>query len=252
MQLDFYRTQLAIGVPRHKVVVRIVTSAEGQANAVTVVYRTFLRREPTFREVVRGLQSQKKSQGFGAEIDVLGSREYFQTQGGGTINGFLTALYADVLGTAIPRSAQTRLTRQLRQGVSRASVASSLVLSQPGKSAFVSFLYQQFFGTTPTTQQRARSVGTPQPRRTRRPGGLRPALLQRLLQSVRQHLLTLRTRPKHQPRGAVTIQRIVTAPLRPRLLPVSAPNHPSESLFKVSRRDVRECPGLRLDAGTSF
>lgn len=158
-ELDFYRTQLAIGVPRHKVVVRIVTSAEGQANAVSVVYRTFLRREPTFREVVRGLQSQKKFQGFGAEIDVLGSREYYQTQGGGTINGFLTALYADVLGTAIPRSAQTRLTRQLRQGASRASVASSVVLSQPGKSAFVSFLYQQFFGIVPTTQQRARSVG---------------------------------------------------------------------------------------------
>ncbi len=158
-ELDFYRTQLAIGVPRHKVVVRIVTSPDGQANAVTTVYRTFLRREPTFREVVRGLQSQKKAQGFGAEIDVLGSHEYYQSQGGGTINGFLTALYQDVLGTAIPASAQARLTRQLRQGVSRASVASSLVLSQPGKSAFVSFLYQQFFGTTPTTQQRARSVG---------------------------------------------------------------------------------------------
>ncbi|WP_074307747.1 beta strand repeat-containing protein [Singulisphaera sp. GP187] len=158
-ELDFYRTQLAIGVPRHKVVARIVNSPNGQAHAVTTVYRTFLRREPTFREVLRGLQSQKKSQGFGAEIDVLGSHEYYQTQGGGTIDGFLTALYADVLGTAIPSSAQARLSRELRQGVSRASVASSVVLSQPGKSAFVTFLYQQFFATTPTTQQRARSVG---------------------------------------------------------------------------------------------
>lgn len=158
-ELDFYRTQLAIGVPRQKVVVRIVTSQNGQAHAVTTVYRTFLRREPTFREVVRGIQSQKRYQGFGAEIDVLGSREYYQTQGGGTIDGFLTALYADVLGVAIPRSAQTRLGRQLRQGASRASVASSVVLSQPGKSAFVGFLYQQFFGIAPNTAQRARSVG---------------------------------------------------------------------------------------------
>ncbi|WP_406694032.1 Ig-like domain-containing protein [Singulisphaera sp. Ch08] len=158
-ELDFYRTQLTVGVPRNKVVARIVNSPDGQANAVTVVYRTFLRREPTFREVLRGLQSQKRSQGFGAEIQVLGSQEYYQTQGGGTINGFLTALYADVLGTAIPSSAEARLTRQLRQGVSRTSVASSVVLSQPGKSAFVTFLYQQFFSTTPTTQQRARSVG---------------------------------------------------------------------------------------------
>lgn len=158
-ELDFFRTQLELGIPRRRVVGRIVNSVGGQSFAVQTVYRTFLRREATFREVLRGLTQARRTQGFAVEINVLGSREYFQTQGGGTIDGFATALYQDVLGAPITPSALNRLTRQLRQGTSRSSVAQSLVLSQQGKTAFVGFLYQQFFGAPPTAQQSARSVG---------------------------------------------------------------------------------------------
>jgi len=158
-EIDSYRTQLLLGIPRQRVVNRIVNSVDAQANAVNTVYRTFLRREPTFTEQLAGLSQVRKTQGFAVEIEVLGSNEYFQTQGGGTNAGFVTVLYEDVLGTSVSDAALNRLTRQLQRGTSRTSMARSLVLSTPGKTSFVHFLYQSFYGRGPTRREASSAVG---------------------------------------------------------------------------------------------
>src|SRR5262249_59496297 len=47
------------------------------------------------------------------EAGIVGSMEYMQNRGGGTNNGFLTALFQDALGRAVDATAQNFFTQQL-------------------------------------------------------------------------------------------------------------------------------------------
>ena len=78
------------------------------------------------------------------QAGIVGSREYFQSRGGATNNGFLTALYQDALGRAVDNSGQTTFTTQLNGGVTTGQVASAVFASSEFQQDLVQADYALF------------------------------------------------------------------------------------------------------------
>src|SRR5206468_3539960 len=96
---------------RTQAIQAILGSLEYRAKVVTDLYHSLLRRNPD----AFGLATFVNFLGSGGTIAqvqalILGSGEYFVTQGGGTVNGFLAALYRDVLGRQIDPNGQATWT----------------------------------------------------------------------------------------------------------------------------------------------
>ena len=83
------------------------------------------------------------------DAGIVGSAEYFQTRGGGTTNGFLTALYQDALGRAVDPAGQNFFTQQLAGGVTTAVAtaggvpAGGMTTAQVAGEIFASAEFQQ-------------------------------------------------------------------------------------------------------------
>src|SRR5262249_36012810 len=83
---------------------------------------------------------------------LLGSDEYFTTRGGGTINGYLQALYQDVLNRQIDPVGLQAATASLSANdtvASRTDVASGVINSQEGDIVTIDHLYSQFLHRAP-------------------------------------------------------------------------------------------------------
>jgi trimeric autotransporter adhesin len=79
-----------------------------------------------------------------ARAALIGSAEYYQNRGGGTVGGFLTAVYQDVLGQNIDPVAQTFFTGELAGGTPRSAVAMQVLTSVTGERALVQSIYQHY------------------------------------------------------------------------------------------------------------
>ncbi len=75
---------------------------------------------------------------------ILGSPEYFEARGGGTNDGFLRALYLDVLGRALDPRGQAGWGQLLALGVPRESVAFGVLTSLEADEVLVEGLYESF------------------------------------------------------------------------------------------------------------
>jgi hypothetical protein len=145
--LSSWSLQLDLGVSRQEVVSSIMSSSEYLTLQVTKVYQTLLGRQPDplgLTSHVAFLQQggtirELKSQFFGSE-------EYFQVRGNGTNDGWLTAIYLDVLGRAVDPSGGAGWTMELAQGVSREAVATSIQLSPEATNRLVEGFYLQYLG----------------------------------------------------------------------------------------------------------
>jgi hypothetical protein len=133
------------GYPPKLVSKYIVNTLPARTAAVNNSYETLLRRPATLPEVTRALTSKNPTLN-ALDANLLGSKEYYQTQGGGTINGFLTALAEDWLGTSFSPRTQARLAGQLRRGVSRHQVAQEVISSPSGVTAELDNLYERILG----------------------------------------------------------------------------------------------------------
>src|SRR5262249_14152756 len=87
---------------------------------------------------------------------LLGSKEYYRTQGGGTINGFLNALAMDWLGTTFSPQTQARYARQLRRGVSRRQVAQEVIGSPSGVASETNGIFETILGRSATSREVSR------------------------------------------------------------------------------------------------
>jgi uncharacterized protein GlcG (DUF336 family) len=75
---------------------------------------------------------------------ILGSSEYYQTRAGGTPDGFLDALYGDLVGHPADPVTRAQLGRALAHGLSRTVIAGG-VLNSPGyKQQVVEGVYEHF------------------------------------------------------------------------------------------------------------
>ena len=144
-ELDYWRTQLVIGRPIKTVVREIVNSSESQVFSVQSTYQSFLGRDATSGEVNAAFSPPNSSYAT-VHASVLGSKEYFTTVGGGTDKGFLTAVYQDVIGEAIPSDTLAALTADLSQGESRYDLSLSLLDSEKGRVNEVQNLFNEILG----------------------------------------------------------------------------------------------------------
>jgi autotransporter-associated beta strand protein len=150
--IDYWTDLLNAGYPRSAIVNQIVHAPGSRGQAVQQVYQLVLGRAATPAEVSRA-RDLPFSQ---VEAQVFGSREFYVTQGGGTVDGFLTALAQDLTGSAFPAGLQARYARQIRQGTSRSQVALEVINSPRGIRAQIEDVYQRVLGTPATRQGLAR------------------------------------------------------------------------------------------------
>lgn len=84
--------------PREQFIDAILSSPEYRQHLVTAVYESFLHRAPGPQGISYWSNQLASGAGFeGLLIGVVGSPEYF-SNAGGTANGFVQALYHDILG----------------------------------------------------------------------------------------------------------------------------------------------------------
>src|SRR5262249_21780616 len=128
--LAFWTGLIDQGVTRTQVVSAIENSAEFRGVEVQKAFQQFLHRSANQADVnfwTSFLQQGNTVEQM--EASIAGSAEFFQTQGGGTNAGFLTALFQDALGRAVDAGGQNFFTQQLAGGATRAQVASAVFAS---------------------------------------------------------------------------------------------------------------------------
>jgi hypothetical protein len=142
---------LDAGLTRIEVAAAIETSGptlEFRQNQVQDAYQRLLGRpaEPDAQAAwVAFLQGGTVEQFLAA---VAGSPEYFQKNGNSS-DGFLQALYRDLLGRDIDPTGRTTLIQALAQGASREQVAATLLGSDEYGAVQVGALYQRFLHRAP-------------------------------------------------------------------------------------------------------
>src|SRR5262249_11236691 len=122
--LAFWTAQIDQGMTRAQVAAGIESSLEFQTVTVQKAYQQLLQRaaDPAGLAFWTGFLRQGNTI---EQMDagIVGSAEYFQTRGGGTNNGFLTALYQDALGRAVDPGGQDFVAPQLARGVANGATA---------------------------------------------------------------------------------------------------------------------------------
>src|SRR5262249_11392403 len=77
---------------------------------------------------------------------LAGSEEYFTEQGGGTNDGFLDALYRDILNRPIDDAMRAAFDQKLASGTSRSEVAAMVIGSPEARQVLVHTLYTGLLG----------------------------------------------------------------------------------------------------------
>jgi hypothetical protein len=131
--LGYYSGQLNQGVSRDQVVQQIMAGDEYHTLVVEQLYQTYLHRSADGN----GLSAYVAFLNHGGSIEqlraiLLSSDEYYAARGGNSNEGFLTALYYDVLGRTIDPSGLSTYGHMLLNGLSRGDVALALLQSVEG------------------------------------------------------------------------------------------------------------------------
>jgi hypothetical protein len=142
--------QLDTGTPPGKVALSVLQSLEYRTLLVRSFYMSFLHRSPSPEELVAGLAGLVRGMSDEQfEASLLGSEEYFQ-HAGSTQDGFLDALYHDLLGRA-PTAGE----RALFGGMSRTQIAAQVLASNEFRTLLIQSYFQMFLGRAPTPAELA-------------------------------------------------------------------------------------------------
>jgi hypothetical protein len=122
--LAFWSKMLDQGVSLSAVISGIQNSTEYRSDVVQSMFTQFLHRSADpgglnfFVSILAAGGTVEQ-----VEADLMGSAEYFQNRGGGTVNGFLAAMYQDALHRAIDAGGQTTFAQLMGSGMSATQVA---------------------------------------------------------------------------------------------------------------------------------
>lgn len=120
----------------------LLTSQEYRTLKLDALYRTYLRRAADAAGLAGFLEFLTTGGTFTqVRTALLASPEYYQTRGGSSDAGFLTALYQDVLGRDVDPVGQASFTPLLAAGTSRATVALHVLLSEEARRRLVDSYY---------------------------------------------------------------------------------------------------------------
>jgi hypothetical protein len=145
--LATWTRMLARGASRQNVVQAIENTGDYRTALVQSLYQTFLHRPADPAGLAAGIKylatGHTDEQ---AAALLLGSGEYFQKRGGGTVTGFLTALYRDVFGRLIDPASQAFFSNELAHGTARTAVAYQVLTSVQAEQTLVQSLYRKYLG----------------------------------------------------------------------------------------------------------
>lgn len=142
--------ELNAGVSRQTVAEQMLANHYSEVHVVDNLFQRYLQRQATAQD--ENWFSALLAGGISVEdisACLIGSQEYFQSRGGGTNNGFLAAVYEDVLGRGIDPSGQAYFSDKLAQGRTRQQVAKDVLTSDEYKMVVVDYLYATYLGRTP-------------------------------------------------------------------------------------------------------
>jgi autotransporter-associated beta strand protein len=127
----------------------ITSSPEYRADVIDALYVLYLRRHADaggiayFQGAMAAGTTDEQIAAF-----LAGSPEYFANRGGGTVPGFLNALYEDALNRPVDAQGLAAFTLALSLNVSRPQVAAAVLTSPEYFSGLVSGFYTQFLHRT--------------------------------------------------------------------------------------------------------
>jgi uncharacterized delta-60 repeat protein len=123
----------------------MTSSTEYRADVVNALYLKYLHRAAD-QGGLNGFVNLLASGGTDEQVAaaLIGSQEYFQTRGGGTFNGFITAMYADALNRAPDAAGQAGFLNLLQNGFTTGQVAAILLGSVEYDADLVQGWYIQF------------------------------------------------------------------------------------------------------------
>lgn len=131
---------------RPQAALALVTSPESRTLQVAGLYSYYLHRPADAGQggFVQALLTGARTEDIEARI--IGSPEYFTNRGGGTVPGFIDAIYTDVLGRLPDPSGQATFTDALNRGVPRTVIATALLNSNEHQAQLVQGLYNRLLG----------------------------------------------------------------------------------------------------------
>jgi hypothetical protein len=139
--------QLDLGASPRQVVAGLMASPEYQTLQVNRVYQTYLHRAPDPSGLSGGIQFlQHGGTVRDLKMSVIGSAEYFQARGGGTNDGWLAAVFEDLLGRPVDPGSQQYFGPLLAMGAPRVNVALGIYLGPEAATRLVEQFYPQYLG----------------------------------------------------------------------------------------------------------
>ena len=159
-ELDAFTGALGSGATREQLALTIEDSNEGADDLVSSLYREYLHRVPTANEVnavAASLLSGGSVESLRAEL--LGSAEYMTDRGGGTVPGFLGALYCDTLDRSPTAGELHSQEQQLAAGETRTQVAEAVLTSSEYRADLLRTLFLEFLRRAPTNSEQQFFLG---------------------------------------------------------------------------------------------
>lgn len=146
--LAYWSGEIDAGVSPDSVVMSIESSAEDRDDMVEQMYESYLDRPAdaaglSFWAGELGSESVEQVQ-----AGILGSSEFY-ADAGGTVGGFLEALYEDVLHRSVDSSGAANFSAELSSGVSRTTVAYEVITSTEGRVDLITSYYERFLHRAP-------------------------------------------------------------------------------------------------------
>jgi hypothetical protein len=130
---------------RAQVVAAIIGSQEYHNDEIESIYQKLLMRSADpFGLSGWGTFLNQGGTVASLEANILGSPEYFARRGNGTVSGFLSAVYADVLGRSPDPAGQQFWSGKLAAGVTRTNVAAGILASLESDQDLVAGWYPEF------------------------------------------------------------------------------------------------------------
>jgi len=143
--------KLNAGTPAKDVALGVLQGLEYRTLLVGGFYTTFLHRAPSPTELTAGLAQLGAGVGDeDLEATLLGSSEYLSARGGGTNDGFLDALFQDLLGRLPTSSERGILRTAIENGTPRSQIAKRILTSGEARTRVVKSFFDAFLSRQPT------------------------------------------------------------------------------------------------------
>jgi len=152
--LQYYATQLDSGqTTRQQVAVAVQATDEWRAREVTLLFEALLRRAPDAASVAYYVPQLRAGSVDDVVAGIAGSQEYF-TRAGATNDGFVTAVYKDLLRRAPDATGRAAWVDQLNRGGSRQGMALTIRRTAEAKALAVEAAVKQLLGRSATAAER--------------------------------------------------------------------------------------------------